>query len=522
MTLRKPFHCIRGVTLHGSTRAAAGLLLALGFQPGSVMAASLASWPGGELVDSGYRACLAVTGRRDAEEAVYACALDRWLASQDEEACETAPATAGATLQKRAGLLLPVVRRELRDTIEVSKEDVDAALARHKAARAEQPAERRLRHIFINAAPDEHEAAIARLSRVREDVLAGGDFARYARQQSESVNRFNGGRLGRLQVDRLPAALATVVSQLEAGNVSEPVVHGQGVYLFLNEDTPPANQVELTAEHVRELLLRRRVNAALMEILGPASGDEASRAAGPGGGSGGYRAQTAVHAGQGTQGEAWRDSALALLEYAREQNLAADDDLAAALEWAAVSACAEQRFGHRMAELVGAPPQDALRELFDEHPERFLKPERYRVSAIQFIADADAVTSEDYQQYLAVEQKIRDSDIDFAEAARKHSLHASAAEGGELGAMTLAELASRGFAVSRAMRAMQPGELTGLVNLSSGLWLYRLDERQAMRLLSFEEAQEPLEQQWRRQQRQAVQQELRTTLLEEAGITLSP
>ncbi|MFT4191754.1 MAG: peptidylprolyl isomerase [Comamonas sp.] len=90
------------------------------------------------------------------------------------------------------------------------------------------------RHILLRPAANLSEAqAIARLDQMRQDILAGrADFATLARQQSEDGSAAQGGDLGWANPGQFVPEFEQALNQLDAGQISEPLVSRFGVHLI--------------------------------------------------------------------------------------------------------------------------------------------------------------------------------------------------------------------------------------------------------------------------------------------------
>lgn len=183
----------------------------------------------------------------------------------------------------RRELLAVRLRQRLVDSqIQVSEQDVDSL----QTQLAGQPGlggggggggdrEYRLAQILIpvpeGAAPQQVEAA----RRQAEDVLAqlrqGADFRQTAVSVSADRQALEGGDLGWRRADQVPTLFATVVPNLEVGQISELIRSPSGFHIVKliavrggNAGGAPRQQTPATAEadraRVREALMRRRAD----------------------------------------------------------------------------------------------------------------------------------------------------------------------------------------------------------------------------------------------------------------------
>ncbi|MEX2497252.1 MAG: SurA N-terminal domain-containing protein [Wenzhouxiangellaceae bacterium] len=137
-----------------------------------------------------------------------------------------------------------------------------------------------------------------------------------------------------------------------------------------------------------------------------------------------------------------------------------------------------------MAETMEIEEQ-VLRERYESTQARFMTPERRRASHILITADGER--SEQQAQELARSLKARlESGEDFAELAGEYSDDpGSARQGGDLGWIEPDVMMPE---FEQALYELQPGEIAGPVETEFGWHLIRLDEIDAPRGQTFEEA----------------------------------
>lgn len=100
---------------------------------------------------------------------------------------------------------------------------------------------------------------------IREDILAGEDFAKQAELNSQDASASRGGSLGWVQPGMLPAGLEQSIAQLKINQVSQPVKTDQGWYLL---QVTARRQMEQSKQdfintQVRELIYKRKFNEAV-------------------------------------------------------------------------------------------------------------------------------------------------------------------------------------------------------------------------------------------------------------------
>ncbi len=125
-----------------------------------------------------------------------------------------------------------VVRRNVTPFVNVSEEEVREELARRDAERGTE--EFRLGEIYLSATPETSEAVLQNGTQIARQLQQGGSFVAYARQFSESSSAVNGGDLGFLKLNTLPAAMAEQARQMQPGQLVGPFeIPGGFVIMYL-------------------------------------------------------------------------------------------------------------------------------------------------------------------------------------------------------------------------------------------------------------------------------------------------
>jgi peptidyl-prolyl cis-trans isomerase SurA len=105
-----------------------------------------------------------------------------------------------------------------------------------------------------------------RATNVRDDIIAGEDFAKAAEIDSQDPNTAtHGGDLGWVAPGDLPAELDAVVPQLKLNQISQPIKSAQGWYLIEvigRRQQTLSNKDYLTAE-IRQMIYKRKFNEAI-------------------------------------------------------------------------------------------------------------------------------------------------------------------------------------------------------------------------------------------------------------------
>ncbi len=179
---------------------------------------------------------------------------------------------AGIAKQMRQARLRDKVTQSVRITeqeIELYKQSADFKQMIEKASQS-KAVQTKARHILIRVTADldDSEARI-RITRLRERIIAGEDFADIARAQSDDVHSGSlGGDLGWVAPGQLTPAFETEMNELPLKQLSQPIRSPFGWHLievFERKDGIPSAEAEnLLAQ---EAIFRRKANQVWNEWL---------------------------------------------------------------------------------------------------------------------------------------------------------------------------------------------------------------------------------------------------------------
>ena len=119
-----------------------------------------------------------------------------------------------------------VLGRQVEPFVSVSDEEVNQVIKRLQASKGAP--EYHVGEIFISSTPATQTQAQANAQRIVDQVRQGASFVAYARQYSEASTAAVGGDLGWVRAEQLPDAIAGVLPQLPAGQVTNPIPVGGG------------------------------------------------------------------------------------------------------------------------------------------------------------------------------------------------------------------------------------------------------------------------------------------------------
>lgn len=166
---------------------------------------------------------------------------------------------------------------------------------------------------------------------------------------------------------------------------------------------------------------------------------------------------------------------------------------------------------------VESPTEEQCREYYDTHLEQFHEPEKVKASHILVTVDANAAPEEREAAREKIES-LRQQCLageDFAQLARTHSDCPSSAQGGDLGWFDRARMVEP---FSTAAFALQPGEISDVVETQFGYHVIRLTDRQEGRDIPFDEVREQISQKIEGDERQAGVDSYIKQLREEAEV----
>lgn len=518
----------------------------------------VATWQGGSLQKAEYESWLVAKDLEAGPESLRELVYVRALAAMAEARLgpEDAEEIRLAVEARRHRVLTKALQEHVRGSVEIREEEVESLRREHPGAFV-RPRKLFLRNLFKRTGEDP-EGVAAEMAGIRRRLLAGEDFEELARQESESQSRFRGGLLGFVDPEELPPEVAKAVRNLEPGQLSEPVASGGGLTIFLCEKVRPGqvpSPEEVRAKLRKNLERRRAAEAWEAERTQLVEGIMLDLQAVPHLASGDPPApDRAVLSMPGYRMGPGEVAAVAALEAPDQpfESLSADrvEDLLRAWAFGVAAArravelgldeaggtaeilavqrmevLARRELIRRVDERLEEPTEEDLRRWYDAHPALWQRLRESEVAVIHFGTAAGDGPAEEGARRLAlateVVARIEAGDLSFEEAARRHSLHGSAAQGGYLGWRDAGGLLDWGPILTGALRTLEPGETTGLLRLESGLWIFHLLDRRPARVRPFEEVRQAVYEGWRKRRIQEIQLSLRPEVLREIGATFS-
>lgn len=520
----------------------------------------VATWQGGSLERADYESWRKVHELEDSPEAIREMVfVESFAAISRERGAEREARTRLEIEAMRQKVLLAVLQPSVLAEVTVSDEEVESFRREHPEA-FQKPRRLFLRNIYRRLGEDP-EAVRRRMEELHRELLEtsrtvskeelSGHFQELARRESESQSRYRGGHLGFLTAEELPPEVAAAVRDLLPGQVSEVVEHDGGLSLFFCEDDRKARAP--TPEEVRAKL---RVNlqrqrererwASFQEGLFAAA---APRLQPPSKGAAPTVSVLEMEGYRLTAGELaelvdlrspkspspksldelgpeqirglLRSWALRVLGARRavELGLDRDPETAATLRWGRLGVLAHRELVRRIDERLRPPSEEEMRRHIEERPRRFREQAADELAVI-FFGRPDARDPQQVRQATDVARRLEAGELTFEEAARRYSIHPSAAEGGRIGWRTQHEIGAWGPDLVQALRQMSPGERTGLLRLDSGLWIFELRARRDSAPMAPEAARELARYDLQRQQIRELESTIRQEHLASLGLAI--
>ena len=150
-------------------------------------------------------------------------------------------------------------KRQVENRIVVTEREIDNFLANQEFQGTFQT-EIRLSHMLFslpeNATTEETEQVREMATRVREDLLAGADFAEIANTVSDGQNAKNGGDLGWRKMDEIPTLFTDYIPDMGKGDISELIQSPSGFHIIKITDVKSDEHNIVEQTHARHILIR--------------------------------------------------------------------------------------------------------------------------------------------------------------------------------------------------------------------------------------------------------------------------
>lgn len=163
------------------------------------------------------------------------------------------------------------------------------------------------------------------------------------------------------------------------------------------------------------------------------------------------------------------------------------------------------------------PSEQELKQAYDANKAMFTTPTQYRVAQIYLSNDKDAAKAERLAEELT--RKAREKGADFADLARKNSMHQeSAANGGDMGWLPEDQLIPE---LRTALRNLLAGEIAKPVKSANGWHVLKLIERKESAQRPFAEIKENLAQLMRLRMAEQNEREYMNKLVTQSPVSVN-
>ena len=123
-----------------------------------------------------------------------------------------------------------LLQAKVESGVTVGDEEVNAVIEKLNSSKGTQ--EYRVGEIFLSSNPANQAQILQNANQIIAQIQNGAPFASYARQFSEASTAAVGGDLGWVRPEQLPPILASAVSQMQTGTVSNPIPIPGGVSII--------------------------------------------------------------------------------------------------------------------------------------------------------------------------------------------------------------------------------------------------------------------------------------------------
>jgi peptidyl-prolyl cis-trans isomerase SurA len=150
-------------------------------------------------------------------------------------------------------------KRQVENRIVVTEKEIDNFLVNQEHQGTFQT-EIRLSHILLSlpeaATDDEIEQVRKVAEQIRQDLLAGADFAEIAATVSDGGNAANGGDLGWRKSEDVPSLFADYIPEMKNGDISVPIQSPSGFHIIKISDMKSDTENIIQQTLARHILIK--------------------------------------------------------------------------------------------------------------------------------------------------------------------------------------------------------------------------------------------------------------------------
>jgi parvulin-like peptidyl-prolyl isomerase len=371
-------------------------------------------------------------------------------------------------------------------------------------------------------------------------AVSGTDFDELVNAYSRSESKQWGGRVGVVFRGQLAAELERVLFSLNEGEVGGPVAteHGYHVVKVLERRAEQLKPFEEAAPIIRHELLTERM-ASMRDAYFEALREEFpvtltvdafydQRAADEEpildvAGEVVTKGELAIWLARFPRGPEDAERLREVLEglavdaqlyrKALERGLA-EDPIAVGRYRAAAGRAFIDSVLQRSARRV-AVEEGELRAFYESHPRRFSEPKRWKVREIVLVSQ-DGSPYDAWQHANRIVSEARTGG-DFAALARQYSDAPSAADGGDLGELTLEDTAGRGPEFQRCLFSLEEGDVSDVTRSNGGYIILKLERITEAHERPFEDVRDLVRREYIRNNRSDLMEQEAERLAREVG-----
>ncbi len=167
------------------------------------------------------------------------------------------------------------IQRDFTDKAKVTEKEIKEYYDNNSAA-FHKPEQVKASHILISVKPDADaatkKAAREKLERIRKQILAGGDFAAFAKNNSDCPSKTQGGDLGYFSRGQMVKPFEQAAFSMMPGDISDIVETQFGYHIIKVVDKKPATTISFAdahdriAEHLKQVKAQEDVSAYLKKL----------------------------------------------------------------------------------------------------------------------------------------------------------------------------------------------------------------------------------------------------------------
>jgi peptidyl-prolyl cis-trans isomerase SurA len=147
--------------------------------------------------------------------------------------------------------------RVMQSRVSVSDTEIDILLARGSLSGKQYHIANLLVGLPDGATPEQMTTGREKVDGIRKLIVEGMDFGAAAIRYSDAPNALEGGELGWRSLEEIPASFVTLIGEMKAGDVSEPLRGPSGFQLIYVREIRDGSQPRMVQElQLRDILIR--------------------------------------------------------------------------------------------------------------------------------------------------------------------------------------------------------------------------------------------------------------------------